>query len=454
MRKGRFRKSLAKIALRYSESVSFDRRLYPYDIRGSIGHASALGKAGIISPSERKKIESSLREIEKEITSGKFQWDPALEDVHMNIERALTKKIGDAGAKLHTARSRNDQVALDLRLYTKDHIKLVSRQLKRVLTALLGLARKHIDVLMPGYTHLQRAQPVSLAHYFLGQMESFARDLDRLADCLKRTDVLPLGSGSLAGSMIVLDRELIARELGFARISQNSLDAVSDRDFVCEFVFALAMIGMHLSRLSEDLIIWNTSEFGFVEFSEGFSTGSSLMPQKKNPDMAELTRGKTGRLYGNLMSVLTMLKALPSSYDRDLQEDKKPLFDSVDTISAALELFSLMLPELKINRERMKSAASDSSLLATDVAEYLVKKGMPFREAHDLVGKIVADTIQKGTNLSTLKAAQLRKYSVLFDADLARLLDVRRSLAARTAIGAPSPQNVKGQIKRWQKALR
>lgn len=454
MRKGRFRKSLDKVALRYSESVSFDRRLYRYDIRGSIAHASALKKAGIISESERKKIESFLRAIEKEIASEKFQWDSALEDVHMNVEHALTRKLGDIGAKLHTARSRNDQVALDLRLYTKDQIKSISRHLNRLLTALLGLARKYVDVLMPGYTHLQRAQPVSLAHYFLGQMESFARDLDRLGDCLKRTDVLPLGSGALAGSTISLDRELIAHELGFARISQNSLDAVSDRDFVCEFIFAIAMIGMHLSRLSEDLIIWSTSEFGFVEFSEGFSTGSSLMPQKKNPDMAELTRGKTGGLYGNLISVLTMLKALPSSYDRDLQEDKKPLFDSIDTISAALEVFSSMLPELKINRERMKSAASDSNLLATDLAEYLVKKGMPFREAHELIGKIVADAIQKRTNLNALKPAHLRRYSALFDADFSKLLNVRHSLAARMAIGAPSPRNVKAQIKRWQKELR
>ena len=443
-----------KIALRYSESISFDRRLSRYEIHGSIAHASALAKAGIISPSERKKIESGLREIEKEIASGKFQWDSALEDVHMNIERALTKRIGDAGAKLHTARSRNDQVALDLRLYAKEQIKLISRQLKSVLVALLGLAQKHIDVLMPGYTHLQRAQPVSLAHYFLGEIEAFARDVDRLEDCLKRTDVLPLGSGALAGSTIALDRELIARELAFARISQNSLDAVSDRDFVCEFIFALAMIGMHLSRLSEDLVIWSTNEFGFVEFSESFSTGSSLMPQKKNPDMAELTRGKTGSLYGNLMSVLTMLKALPSSYDRDLQEDKKPLFDSVDTISAALELFSSMLPELKISRERMKIAAGDPNLLATDVAEYLVKKGMPFREAHELVGRIVAGMIRKRINLNTLKSAQLKKYSPLFDRDFAKLFDVRRSLAARTAIGAPSPDNVKAQIKRWRKELR
>jgi argininosuccinate lyase len=454
MRKGRFHKSVAKIAQRYSESVSFDHRLHRHDVAGSIAHAAALVKAGIISAAEQKKIEAGLREIDKEIESGKFQWDESLEDTHMNIETALTKKIGNTGAKLHTARSRNDQVALDLRLYVKEQIGETSSQLKTLQTALLDLAEENVDLVMPGYTHLQRAQPILFAHYLLGQIEAFARDGERLDDCLERTDVLPLGSGALAGSTIVLDRELIARELGFARVSQNSLDAVSDRDFVCEFLFCLAMIGMHLSRVSEDLIIWSTSEFGFVEFSEGFSTGSSLMPQKKNPDMTELTRGRTGRLYGNLISILTTLKALPSSYNRDLQEDKQALFDSVDIISGALELFSAMLPELKINRERMEQAASDPNLLATDLAEYLVKKGMPFREAHEIVGKLVADATEKGTKLNAIALANLKKHSPLFDVDVADVFDVRRSLAARRAIGAPSPENVKAQIKAWRKRLR
>jgi argininosuccinate lyase len=454
MRKGRFHKSVADVAQCYSESVSFDYRLYRYDIAGSIAHAAALAKAGIVSTADQKKIESGLREIEQEIESGKFQWDEALEDVHMNIESALTKTIGETGAKLHTARSRNDQVALDLRLYAKEQIEQALAQLKKLQTALVDLAEEHIDLVMPGYTHLQRAQPILFAHYLLGQIEAFARDVERLGDCLERTDVLPLGSGALAGSTIVLDRKLVARELGFARVSQNSLDAVSDRDFVCEFLFCLAMIGMHLSRVSEDLIIWSTSEFGFVEFSDGFSTGSSLMPQKKNPDMAELTRGKTGRLYGNLISILTTLKALPSSYNRDLQEDKEALFDSVDTVSAALELFSEMLPELKINRERMEAVANDPNLLATDLAEYLVKKGVPFREAHEIVGKLVADAIAKGTKLSALPVAEMKKSSTLFDVDVADVFDVRRSLAARRAIGAPSPENVKAQIKAWRKRLR
>ena len=453
MRKGRFRKALEKIAQRYSESISFDRRLYPHDIAGSIAHAAALTKAGIISGAENKKIETGLREIEREIDSGKFAWDESLEDVHMNIERALTKKIGEAGAKLHTARSRNDQVALDLRLYVKDQIKRTSTRLKKLEASFLKLAAKHVDLVMPGYTHLQRAQPILFAHYLLGQIEAFARDRERLDDCLKRTDVMPLGSGALAGSTIALDRELIARQLGFSRVSQNSLDAVSDRDFACEFIFCLVMIGMHLSRLSEDLIIWSTAEFGFIEFSEGFSTGSSLMPQKKNPDMAELTRGKTGRLYGNLMSILTILKALPSSYNRDLQEDKEAVFDSVDTVSAALEVFSAMLPELKINRRQMEAAASDPNLLATDLAEYLVNKGVAFREAHETVGQLVADSIKNGKKLGAIPLAQLKKLSSKFDVDVTKVFDVRRSLSARQAIGAPSPKNVKAQIARWRKEL-
>jgi argininosuccinate lyase len=372
----------------------------------------------------------------------------------MNIESVLTKKIGDAGAKLHTARSRNDQIALDLRLYVKEQVEQASSKLKALQRVLLNLAAKNADVVMPGYTHLQRAQPMLFAHYLLGQIEGFARDVERLNDCLQRTVVLPLGSGALAGSTIVLDREAIGRELGFARVSQNSLDAVSDRDFVCEFLFCLAMIGMHLSRLSEDLILWSTTEFGFVEFSDEFSTGSSLMPQKKNPDMAELTRGKAGRLYGNLISILTTLKGLPSSYNRDFQEDKEALFDSTDTIAAALEVFSAMLPKMKINRDKMKAAAADPNLLATDLAEYLVKKGMPFREAYEIVGRVVSHAIQKDKKLNEIPLRELRKFSTRFDVDVAEVFDVRRSLSARTAVGAPSPKNIKAQLKSWRERLR
>jgi argininosuccinate lyase len=453
MRKGRLSKPASNLAQRYSESVSFDWRLYQHDIAGSLAHAAALAAAGIISTDERFEIDNGLREIQKQIESDEFQWDQSLEHVHMNIEVALTKRIGAAGAKLHTARSRNDQVALDLRLYVKAEIEKISLGVRSLQTALLSLAEQHRDVVMPGYTHLQRAQPVFFAHYLLAQIEAFERDADRLRDCLARTDALPLGSGALAGSTIVLDRELIARELGFSGVSQNSVDAVSDRDFVCEFLFCLAIIGMHLSRLSEDLIIWSTTEFGFVELSDAFSTGSSLMPQKKNPDMAELTRGKTGRLYGNLMSGLTTLIALPSSYNRDLQEDKEALFDSVDTVRASLEIFSVMLPELKINRERMEGAANDPGLLATDIAEYLVKKGVPFREAHELVGTLVTRASEMNLALNNVSPMQMQEISPLFGEDLSAIFDVRRSLEKRRAIGAPSPENIAGQIKRWRRML-
>jgi argininosuccinate lyase len=453
MRKGRFSEAAGEIALRYGESVSFDWRLYRHDIAGSIAHAAALAAAGIVTDDEQQKIDDGLRAIEQEIELGKFEWDKSLEDVHMNIEAVLTKRIGAAGARLHTARSRNDQVALDLRLYVKAEIAEIGARLRLLQTTLLNLSEQHVDVVMPGYTHVQRAQPIFLAHYLLAQIEAFERDAERLRDCNARTDVLPLGSAALAGSTIVLDRELIARELGFSRVSQNSLDAVGDRDFVCEFLFCLAMIGMHLSRLSEDLITWSTHEFGFVEFSDAFSTGSSLMPQKKNPDMAELTRGKTGRLYGNLLSILTTLKALRSSYNRDMQEDKEALFDSVDTVRAALEVFSAMLAKIEINRDRMEAAASDPNLLATDMAEYLAKKGTPFREAHEIVGKLVAHGAKAKLPLNQISIAELKKVSPLFDVDVANLFGVRRSLAARTAIGAPAPGNIAAQIARWRKLL-
>jgi len=454
MRKGRFNKPMAEVAQRYSASVSFDWRLYPYDIAGSSAHVAALAAAGIISADERDKIDNGLRAIERDIENGKFKWDESLEDVHMNIEAALTKRIGAAGAKLHTARSRNDQVALDLRLYVKAEIAEIGARLRSLQTALLNLAGQHVDVVMPGYTHLQRAQPIFFSHYLLAQIEAFERDVERLRDCRTRTDVLPLGSGALAGSTIVLDRQSIARQLGFARVSQNSLDAVGDRDFACEFLFCLAIVGMHLSRLSEDLIAWSTSEFGFIEFSDAFSTGSSLMPQKKNPDMAELTRGKTGRLYGNLMSILTTLKALRSSYNRDMQEDKEALLDSVDTVRAALEVFSAMLPEIKIYRDRMEAAAGDPNLLATDLAEYLVKKGAPFREAHEIVGRLVAHAAKTKLPLNQVPREKLKKLSPLFDVDVANVFDVQRSLASRRAIGAPSPENVVAQIEHWRAQLR
>ena len=454
MRKGRFDEPASETAQLYSESVSIDWRLYAHDIKGSLAHAKALAAAGILTKEEREKIEAALTVIEAEIKAGDFRWERTLEDVHMNIEAALTKRIGPAVAgKIHTGRSRNDQVALDLRLFVKTETAEVCRRLRELQRALLNLAARFQNTVLPGYTHLQRAQPIVLGHYFLAHIEAFERDHGRIIDCARRADVLPLGSGAIAGSTIVLDRESIARELGFAKLSQNSLDAVGDRDFVAEFLFGLALIGMHLSRFSEELILWSTAEFGFITFSDAFSTGSSLMPQKKNPDMAELTRGKTGRLYGNLIAVLTTLKGLPLSYQRDLQEDKGPLFDSVTTVKDALQIFAAMLPEITMHTDRMESAAGDPTLLATDLAEYLVKKEMPFREAHEAVGKLVARAVAAKRALNNISLLEMQEISPLFGADVLKVFDVRASLAKRTATGAPSPENVAAQITRWKSLL-
>src|SRR5256885_4976784 len=454
MRQGRFDEPANEKAQTFSESVSIDWRLYAHDIKGSLAHAKALAAAGILTKEEREKIEAALTVIEAEIKAGDFRWDRSLEDVHMNIEAALTKRIGPAVAgKIHTARSRNDQVALDLRLYVKAEAAEVCTRLRELQRALLNLAERFQNTVLPGYTHLQRAQPIVLGHYFLAHLEAFDRDHGRIVDCARRVDVLPLGSGAIAGSTIVLDRESIARELGFAKLSQNSLDAVGDRDFVAEFLFGLALIGMHLSRFSEELILWSTAEFGFITFSDAFSTGSSLMPQKKNPDMAELTRGKTGRLYGNLIAILTTLKGLPSSYQRDLQEDKGPLFDSVTTIKDALHIFAAMLPEITFHTARMESSAGDPNLLATDLAEYLVKKGLPFREAHEAVGKLVTRSATAKRTLNNISLLEMQKVSPLFGDDVLKVFDVRASLSQRTALGAPSPVNVSSQIARCDSLL-
>jgi argininosuccinate lyase len=449
MRRGRFKSSASEIAQCYSESVSFDRRLYRHDIAGSIAHASALAAVGILNSDELERVRRGLREIENEIATGKFEWDKSLEDVHMNIESVLTKRIGPAGAKLHTARSRNDQIALDLRLYVREEITETMTRVRAVQKALLLLAQKYSELLMAGYTHLQRAQPIYFSHYLLGQIEALERDHERLGETRRRADVMPLGSGAIAGSTIAVDREAIAKSLGFERVTQNSVDAVSDRDFVADFLFCLAIIGVHLSRFSEDLILWSTTEFGYIEFSDAFATGSSLMPQKKNPDMAELTRAKSGRLIGNLVSLLAMLKGLPSSYNRDLQEDKEALFDSVDTVSAALEVFAAMLPELIVHRERMESAATDPQLLATDLAEYLVRKGVPFRDAHAIVSKLAAS----GKPLSAFSDEDLRTASDAFGPDVHEIFDARAALRRRSATGAPSPGNIERQMARWRHLL-
>ena len=453
MWKGRFKTDTAQLLKDFSESISFDWRLYRHDIAGSIAHATALQAAGLITQEELEAIRAGLLAIRDEIDAGKFAWKQELEDVHMNIEAELTRRIGDPGAKLHTARSRNDQVALDIRLYLRDEADAICGLIAEVQKSLIALGEANLDVVIPGYTHLQRAQPVLFAHHLLAYVEMFARDAGRVADARKRLNVLPLGSGAIAGSTINLDRELIARLLEFPAITQNSMDAVSDRDFAVELLSALALVGVHLSRLSEDLILWASAEFKFVTISDAYTTGSSLMPQKKNPDVCELTRGKSGRLVGNLVSLLTTLKGLPMTYNRDMQEDKEPVFDSVDTVKAALQIYAAMLREIEVNPEPCAAAVADWNLLATDVADYLVLHGIPFRKAHEIVGKTVALCGERGIGLADLTLADYQALSPAFEADVFDILNVRRSLDARTNPGAPASANVKEQLAKWKAAL-
>ena len=450
---GRFSKDPSARLRAYGQSVSFDQRLALQDIAGSKAHAAALRKARLLTPNELKSIHRGLESIAREIRAGKFVWREELEDVHMNIEAALTKKIGAAGAKLHTARSRNDQVATDLRLWMREATADLVSAVRGLQKSLVGLAVRGGEAIMPGYTHLQRAQPVLAAHHVLAYVEMLERDAGRLADAAQRANVLPLGSGALAGSTIALDRRFMARQLGFDDVSQNSMDAVSDRDFACEFLSACAITGMHLSRLCEDTILWASSEFGFLALSDAHTTGSSLMPQKKNPDIAELARGKTGRLYGNLLSLLTTLKGLPLAYNRDLQEDKEPVFDSADTLGASLEILAEMFGAARWDKRRMAAAADDALLVATDWADYLVRKGLAFREAHRVVGTLVALSVQRGVTLRDLSLGDLQAESKLFKADAMKCLDAARSLRARTAEGAPSPKRVAARLAWWGKRL-
>ncbi len=450
---GRFSESPAELLRSYSESISFDWRLWRQDIEGSIAHSAALRAAGLITADEREKIVAGLREIGAEIEAGKFQFKTELEDIHMNIESELTRRIGDPGAKLHTARSRNDQVALDIRLYLRTECDAISALLRDLQRALVELSAANPNTLIPGYTHLQRAQPVYFAHHLLAYVEMFDRDHGRVADARKRLNVLPLGSGAIAGSTIKLDRELVAKLLEFPAITQNSMDAVSDRDFAVELLSALALVAMHLSRLSEDVILWASSEFQFVQLSDAYTTGSSLMPQKKNPDVAELTRGKTGRVFGNLLSLLTTLKGLPMTYNRDLQEDKEPIFDSVDTVKAALAIFADMLRTTKVNAAACSAAVADPLLLATDLADYLVNRGVPFRKAHEIIGHAVALSNAGKTPLPELALADYQALSPVFAKDLFAVFDLTKAMSARQAIGAPSPENIAAQLARWQTTL-
>ena len=453
MWKGRFETATSSLVQRYGESVSFDWRLYPYDIQGSLAHAAALERAGIITKAELDELRNGLNGILTDIQEGQFVWKVELEDVHMNIESALTDRIGATGGKLHTARSRNDQVALDIRLYCRDQVARLTSLVRGLQQALLKCAGTYQDAILPGYTHLQRGQPVLFAHHLLAYLEMLERDVERLTDAGRRANVMPLGSGALAGSTIVLDRAFIAEQLHFPSVTRNSMDAVSDRDFIAEILFAIALCGVHLSRLSEDIILWVTAEFGFITLSDAHTTGSSLMPQKKNPDVAELTRGKTGRLLGNLVSLLTTLKGLPMTYNRDLQEDKERLFDSVDTLELALDVFAEMIDGMKPRAVVMRAAASDPFLLATDLADYLVRKGVPFRLAHEVIGKLTTFSLKEQRGFPDLSLAEFQQFSSVFTADVFAVLNLETALAARQSIGAPSPANVAAELDAWKSRL-
>ena len=450
--RGRFNKPADKLAAQYTASLPFDKRLYRQDIAGSIAHAKMLARQGIISAEDARKITDGLKAIKKEIEQGKFEYRIETEDIHMAVESRLMELTGEAGRKLHTARSRNDQVALDMRLNTKEAIVDAISGLRELQRALLDVAEANIKVIMPGYTHLQVAQPVLFAHHLLAYFEMLERDIARFNDCLKRTDVMPLGSGALAGVTYDIDREFLAKELGFTQISKNSLDAVADRDFVIEYIAAAAIGMMHLSRLSEEIIVWSTAEFGFIELDDTYATGSSIMPQKKNPDIAELARGKTGRVYGHLTAVLTVMKGLPLAYNRDMQEDKEALFDTVDTLLATLGVFAGMIRTLRVNPENMLKAAGRGYILATDLADYLVKKGEAFRTAHEIVGKLVSYAAGKGKTLAELDIKECQRFSKLFTADIKKIT-LESSIAARNVSGGTAPAQVKRALARARRLV-
>ncbi|QSR84047.1 argininosuccinate lyase [Methylacidimicrobium sp. B4] len=447
---GRFQEAPDALLKRFSESVSFDRRLYRQDILGSIAHATMLCEVGLLSIQEREEIVHGLREIEEEIARGTFPWSTDWEDLHMNIERALSART-PAGAKLHTGRSRNDQVVTGLRLWLREEIDADRKAIRAVQQVLIDWAERDSDVLIPGYTHLQRAQPVLLAHHLLAYVEMLSRDSERLTDARRRVDVLPLGSGALAGSTLPLHRQRVAELLHFSQVARNSMDAVSDRDFVVEYLAALALLGTHLSRLAEDLILWSTSEFGFVSLPEAFTTGSSLMPQKRNPDSLELVRGKAARLSGNLISLLVLLKGLPLSYNRDLQEDKEPLFDSADTILGCLQILAALIPGIVVHRDRCEQAASDPALLATDLVDWLVNHGIAFREAHHAVGRLVVRAEAQRVSLSELSSEEVAPLHPDLPGEWSRLWNPREAITRRQTEGSSRPSFVQAEIERWRR---
>ncbi len=444
---GRFKQSTNRLVEDFSASIDFDWRLYKEDITGSIAHCKMLGQCGILTDEEVEKIVDGLIEIKREIERGDFEFDNTLEDIHMAIEQRLIEKIGDTGGKLHTARSRNDQIAVDLRLYLKNVITSFFKLLHSLKSSLVDLAEQHTETIMPGFTHLQHAQPIVLGHHLMAYYEMFRRDTERLKDCLKRTDVMPLGSAALAGTTFPIDRKITAEYLGFSEISRNSIDAVSDRDFVIEFLAATSLIMLHLSRLSEELVLWNSAEFDFVSISDAFCTGSSIMPQKKNPDVPELIRGKTGRVYGALMSLLTTMKGLPLAYNRDLQEDKEPLFDAIDTAGACVELMARLLAELNFNTDKLLEKTQKGFITATDLADYLVRKNLPFRRAHHITGEIVQYCIENNKKLEELDLNELKEFSNAFSEDIYEFIGVESSVNQRKSFGGTAPELVKKAIK-------
>jgi argininosuccinate lyase len=450
---GRFSEKTAAAVEAFTSSIQLDRRLYVHDIQGSIAHCRTLAKASIISEQEAAAIIAGLEKIKLEIDEGRFRFDDRLEDIHMHIESRLIEVVGPVGRKLHTARSRNDQIALDVRMYLRVETGHIIRQLHRLQEILVAAADQHIDLFLPGYTHLQRAQPVLLSHHLMAYYEMFARDMERLEDCLQRIDVMPLGCAALAGTTYPIDRSFTAELLGFEKISANSMDAVADRDFILEFLACAAICMIHFSRLSEELILWSTSEFNFIELPDAFATGSSIMPQKKNPDVPELVRGKAGLVVGNLTALLTMMKSLPMTYNRDMQEDKAPLFNSVDILAACIDIYIDMLPEIRFNDIAMRQAASSGYLDATDMADYLVSKGMAFREAHGVVGEAVSFASKKKKELYQLPLAQLQSFSSLIREDIFSYLETRQMIDRRTSDGGTSGRTVRRAIAAAQKRL-
>ncbi|MEM5528807.1 argininosuccinate lyase [Gammaproteobacteria bacterium AS21] len=450
---GRFNEPTDAFVARFTASINFDQRMYRQDIEGSIAHAKMLTQAGVLTQSECSDIEQGLAEIKTDIENGQFQWSIELEDIHMNIEAALTKKIGLTGKKLHTGRSRNDQVAVDIRLYVRDEIDGILQEITRLQQGLLGIAEREADTIMPGFTHLQTAQPVTFGHHLLAWFEMLSRDYERYVDTRKRVNISPLGSAALAGTTYPINRQITSDLLGFDRPSENSLDAVSDRDFAIEFCAASSILAMHLTRMSEELVLWASSQFDFVNLPDRFCTGSSIMPQKKNPDVPELVRGKSGRVYGHLMSLLTLMKSQPLAYNKDNQEDKEPLFDTIDTINGCLRAYADMVPALEAKRENMREAALRGFSTATDLADYLTRNGMPFRDAHEVVGKSVAYGIAQSKDLAEMSLEELQVFSSDIKADVFDVLTLEGSVAARDHIGGTAPNQVRAAVKRGQQLL-